>query len=103
MAMGAGGGMGMGITAHDGGCGGLAVTAPQGTLTEQQKATLAAMAQEEKLAHDLHTAFADKYPTVVFDRIAASETQHLRGTIMGGRAGHDAVSVRPALNGSRIR
>jgi hypothetical protein len=46
-------------------------------LTEQQKTTLTAMAQEEKLAHDLYTAFAAKYDAVVFDRIAASETQHL--------------------------
>jgi SAM-dependent methyltransferase len=79
MGMGPGGGMGagMGVTARDGSCGRLAVTEPQGTLTEQQKTTLAAMAQEEKLAHDLYTAFAAKYPAVVFDRIAASETRHL--------------------------
>jgi hypothetical protein len=79
MGMGPGGGMGagMGIMARDGSCGGLAVTEAQGTLTEQQKTTLATMAQEEKLAHDLYTAFAGSYPAVVFDRIAVSETQHL--------------------------
>jgi hypothetical protein len=79
--MGSGNGMGaardsgMGRTARDGSC--VGVTAAQGTLTEQQKTTLAAMAQEEKLAHDLYAAFAAKYPAVVFDRIAASETRHL--------------------------
>jgi hypothetical protein len=77
--MGAGHGMGVGhgMGAGNGGCLGAGVTAPQGTLTEQQKTTLAAMAQEEKLALDLYTAFAAKYDAVVFDRIAAAETQHL--------------------------
>jgi hypothetical protein len=69
------GGWGMGLAVRDGSC--LGVTAAQGTLTEQQKTTLAAMPQEEKLAHDLYAAFAAKYPSVVFDRIAASETRHL--------------------------
>lgn len=76
--MGPGGGMGNGTgPARDGSCGGLAVTAAKGTLTGQQQATLAAMAQEEKLAHDLYAAFADEYPDVIFDRIAAAETRHL--------------------------
>ncbi len=66
---------GMGRAARDGSCAG--VIAAQGTLTERQKTTLAAMAQEEKLAHDLYAAFAAEYPAVVFDRIAASETRHL--------------------------
>lgn len=48
-----------------------------GTLTDQQKATLATMAQDEKAAHDLYQAFADKYDLQVFDRIAASENRHL--------------------------
>jgi hypothetical protein len=72
--MGAGAGIGAG--ARDGTCQGLA-NVPSGTLTEPQKATLAAMAQEEKLAHDLYVAFGAKYPAVIFDRIAAAETQHL--------------------------
>ena len=67
----------MGAGARDGTCLNPVVTAAKGTVTEQQKARLAAMAQEEKLAHDLYTAFAGKYDAVVFDRIAASETQHL--------------------------
>jgi hypothetical protein len=79
--MGNGYGMGgsgmMGAGARDGTCLDPAITAAKGTLTEQQKSTLVAMAQEEKLAHDLYTAFAGKYDAVVFDRIAAAETRHL--------------------------
>jgi hypothetical protein len=72
------GGNGMtGAGVRHGTCLDPAITAAKGTLTEQQKATLVAMAQEEKLAHDLYAAFAGKYDAVVFDRIAASETRHL--------------------------
>ncbi|GAA3342272.1 hypothetical protein GCM10020358_36630 [Amorphoplanes nipponensis] len=71
MGMGGGYGMGGGI------CPGAGVTAPSGTLTDQQKRTLAAMAQEEKLAHDLYVTFAGKYDAPVFDHIAVAETQHL--------------------------
>jgi hypothetical protein len=35
------------------------------------------MAEEEKLAHDLYTAFAARHDARVFDRIAAAEAQHL--------------------------
>jgi hypothetical protein len=49
----------------------------QGTLTPAQKATLQAMAEEEKLAGDLYQAFADRYDAVIFDRISAAEDQHL--------------------------
>ena len=35
------------------------------------------MAEEEKLAHDLYTAFAARYDVRVFQRIAAAETRHL--------------------------
>lgn len=62
-----------------GGCGFLpgTVTAPTGTLTAAQRATLAGMAEEEKLAGDLYDAFADRYDAVVFARIARAEDQHL--------------------------
>jgi hypothetical protein len=70
---GSGAGNGAGTGARDGSC---LSTVPSGTLSEQQKATLAAMAQEEKLAHDLYATFADKYDAAVFDRIARAETQH---------------------------
>jgi hypothetical protein len=100
MGMGAGGmGMGaggMGTAAHDGSCG--AVTAAKGTLTEQQKTTLAAMAQEEKLAHDLYSAFADRYPALAFDRIARSETQHLAAvrTLLDRYGLADPTAGKPA-------
>jgi len=63
---------------RDGGCLGIpGVVDPNGTLTEAQRTTLAANAEEEKLAHDLYTAFADRYDLPIFDRIAAAETTHL--------------------------
>ena len=48
-----------------------------GTLTDSQKSAVAALAEEEKLAHDLYVAFADQYGTRTFTRIATAETQHL--------------------------
>jgi len=47
-----------------------------GTLTATQKTMLAAMAEEEKLAHDLYVAFGEKYGTP-FSRITYAETRHL--------------------------
>jgi hypothetical protein len=63
-------------TAH-GGRLGVGDLAAQGTWTAEQQSTLAAMAQEEKLAHDLYVALGDRYDAAIFDRIAGSETQHL--------------------------
>jgi hypothetical protein len=100
--MGNGYGMGgsgmMGAGARDGTCLDPAITAAKGTLTEQQKATLGAMAQEEKLAHDLYTAFAGKYDAVVFDRIAASETRHLTAvrTLLARYGVADPTAGKPA-------
>jgi hypothetical protein len=51
--------------------------AAKGTLTAEQQSTLAAMAQEEKLAHDLYVALGDRYGAAIFDRIAGSEARHL--------------------------
>lgn len=48
-----------------------------GTMTEEQKAELAFMAEEELVAHDLYTAFAGLYDAPVFSRIANSESKHL--------------------------
>lgn len=73
--MGAGQGMGMGTVNGTGGC--LVGNAPKGTLTAQQQATLAANAEEEKLAHDLYAEFANRYDATVFDGIARSESMHL--------------------------
>ena len=53
-------------------------TAAQGTLTAAQRVELAAMAEEEKVAHDLYLALAARYPAVTpFARIATSEARHL--------------------------
>jgi hypothetical protein len=50
---------------------------PSGTLTSTQKTALAAMAEEEKLAHDVYAALGAKYPDVwQFGRIVNSETMH---------------------------
>ncbi|WP_239141378.1 DUF2202 domain-containing protein [Actinoplanes campanulatus] len=67
----------MGSGARDGSCLEASIAAAKGALSEPQKTTLVAMAQEEKVAHDLYTALAGKYDAVVFDRIAASEARHL--------------------------
>jgi hypothetical protein len=77
MGMGAGMGYGMGTGRGTPACPGFAVTADLGTLTDQQKHALAAMAQQEKLAHDLYGSFAGMYPVPVFRHIAAAESQHL--------------------------
>ena len=49
---------------------------PSGTLTAEQKAVLTEMAEEEKLAYDLYTAFADKYDDKVFSHVARAEARH---------------------------
>lgn len=51
--------------------------APAGGLTAAQKTALARVAEQEKLAHDLYTAFAARYEARVLDRISAAETDHL--------------------------
>ncbi|MBL8929416.1 MAG: DUF2202 domain-containing protein [Kineosporiaceae bacterium] len=48
-----------------------------GTLTAQQKVDLAAMAEEEKLAHDVYVALAASTGDQRFTRIASSESRHL--------------------------
>ena len=53
---------------------------PAGTLTSQQKAALASIAEREKLSRDLYAAFAARYHIPVFTRIAAAETRHLDAT-----------------------
>lgn len=89
MGIGMGRGTGMGTGAADGlrmgasrnGTAGTCAMidgVAQGTLTEAEKSTLQAMAEEEKLAGDLYQAFAGRYPAAaVFERIAAAEDQHL--------------------------
>ncbi len=45
--------------------------------TAVQTTDLKAMAEEEKVARDLYRAFAARYPSPVWDRIAAAEATHL--------------------------
>jgi hypothetical protein len=71
---GMGGGMGAGMGA---GIGADLTNVASGTLTAAQKSTLAVLAEEEKLAHDLYVTFADTYGTAVFSRISNAETRHL--------------------------
>ena len=69
---GRGQGMGMGTRGQG------TVTAPMGTLTAAQRTELAAMAEEEKVAHDLYVALAAKYPELrQFANIPKAELQHL--------------------------
>jgi len=70
----AGNGMGSGCL---GSIGGNAVVTPVQALTDAQRTALARNASEEKLAHDLYEQFAARYDTVVFDHIAAAESNHL--------------------------
>jgi hypothetical protein len=88
-------GPGAGTMARDGSCLDPAAT---GTLTEQQRTTLAAQAEQEKLAHDLYAAFAAQYDPVVFDRIAAAETQHLTAvrTLLDRYGLTDPTAGKPA-------
>ena len=69
-------GQGAGIQGRGAGMGADLTNVASGTLTATQKAKLAAMAEDEKLAHDLYVAFGDKYGTP-FSRITDAETRHL--------------------------
>ncbi len=95
---GAGAGNGAGMATHNGERGDGSDLPATGTLTEQQRSTLAAITQEEKLAHDLYTAFAARYDETVFDRIAESEAQHLKmmRTLLGRYGLTDPTAGAPA-------
>lgn len=57
---------------------GSASATTSGTLTSSQRSTLAAMADEEKLAHDVYVALGARYPEISqFNRIATAELRHL--------------------------
>ena len=52
---------------------------PNGTLTKAQKRELKAMAEEEKLAHDVYVALSAQYPSAVqFFNISRAESRHLQ-------------------------
>lgn len=68
---------GMGNRGNMNGMGNGGTAVAMGTLTAAQKAELAFMAEEEKLAKDVYTALAARFPAVPeFASIARSETQH---------------------------
>jgi hypothetical protein len=80
MGRGMSGGMGVGRGTGQGqrGAGLGLTTLGSGTLTSAQRTSLAGMAEEEKLAHDVYVTLATKYPgTVQFSRISGAEAQHL--------------------------
>lgn len=78
MGTGQGMGRGMGRGVGQRGAGMGLANVSSGTLTSSQRATLSAMAEEEKLAHDVYVTLAGQYPDIVqFDRISDAETQHL--------------------------
>lgn len=78
MGQGVGQGMGQGMRQGPGQGTGTGLTGVEsGTLTDAQKEQLAAMAEEELLAHDLYTAFAADATTPVFEHVADAESQHL--------------------------
>jgi hypothetical protein len=73
-----GGGMQGGGMQGRGMAGAGSALAPSGTLTSSQKAALTTMADEEKLARDLYTVLATRYPNdVQFSRIVRAESMHL--------------------------
>jgi hypothetical protein len=49
----------------------------KGTLTTEQKAKLAGMAEDEKLAHDVYVVLAARTNDSRFTRISTAETRHL--------------------------
>jgi hypothetical protein len=56
---------------------GLAASAPSApSLSTSERSGLVFSREEERLAHDLYTMFADKYQAATFTRIAASEQRH---------------------------
>ena len=69
------GGQGMG--AQGTGIRGTLQGVATGTLTAEQQSTLTAMAEEEKLAHDLYIAFSSSTGDQVFARVATAEDRHL--------------------------
>lgn len=49
-----------------------------GSLTVSQRTELLRLAEDEKLAHDLYTAFAQAYDLPVFENLAVAEANHLQ-------------------------
>ncbi len=49
---------------------------PGGELSDEERASLLFMREEEKLAHDVYIALYEKWQLPIFEHIANSETQH---------------------------
>jgi hypothetical protein len=77
--MNAGGGMGagMGRWGTDSTTGDPLAGLARGSLGSDQKAALAGMAEEEKLAHDVYVTLAATTKDVRFSRISTAESRHL--------------------------
>lgn len=56
---------------------GIAIEASASSLTDVEIEGLMFMREEEKLAHDVYTTFADMYGKPIFSNIASAETQHM--------------------------
>jgi hypothetical protein len=56
------------------------------------------MAEQEKLSHDLYAAFATRSGALIFDRIAAAESNHLAAvrTLLQRYGVHDPTAGRTA-------
>ena len=57
--------------------GGIAVTAPSGSLSAAQKTALVAVAEQQQLSRDLYQTFATRYDNVMFDHLADAATDQL--------------------------
>ena len=97
---GQGAGLGRGNGMQGGGMAGAGTAlAASGTLTASQKTALVGMADEEKLARDLYTVLATRYPgDVQFSRIVRAESNHLAAvrTLLARYGGTDPTASLPA-------
>lgn len=77
-----------------------AVSAPpqSSSLTKEEQDGLLFMREEEKLAHDIYTAMAQKWNINIFQNIAQSETAHLEAvkTVLSAYQVSDPAAALPA-------
>jgi membrane-bound lytic murein transglycosylase B len=76
-----------------------ATDAPIGTLTDTQKTVLAAIAEEQQLAHDLYLAFADQYGPSVFGCMSNDQATQLTDTrnVLQRYQVADPTAAQPAV------
>lgn len=76
--LGPGQGMGPGVCPFGNGQGMCALPAASGTpLTSAEKDHLAAMREEEKLAHDVYVTLGNKWKVPVFQNVQSAESRHM--------------------------